>query len=81
MGIQDVKFKSIVDYLILICASLSYTKSELEKVVDHFESHVEELRKALPTPTYHKVIGTDVKSKIGKTRDYIHNLDKYLSIE
>lgn len=66
-GVTNVSFDRIVDYLvllILICGSLSYTKSELKRIVNSFENQVEDLRKSLSTPTYHKVIGTDVKEKL-----------------
>lgn len=53
-GVTDVNFNRIVDYLvllILICGSLSYTKSELKRIVNYFEYHVESLRKSLSTST------------------------------
>lgn len=83
-GITDVKFNRIVDYLVLIvliCGSLSYTKTELKKIVKSFENHVEVLRNSLNTSTYHKVIGTDVKRKIGDLKIFINNLDNYLNVE
>src|SRR5699024_6461249 len=66
-GSSDINFNRIVDYLaviVLICASLSYSKSELKKIVRTFELNAETLRNNLSTSTYHKVLGTDVKRKI-----------------
>lgn len=83
-GVTEVKFDRIVDYLvliILICGSLSYTKTELKKIVKSFESYVEVLRNSLSTSTYHKVIGTDVKKKIISIKNFINNLDNYLDVE
>jgi len=83
-GISDINFNRIVDYLaviVLICASLSYSKSELKKIVRTFELNAETLRNNLSTSTYHKVLGTDVKRKISDIKYFINNLDNYLNVE
>lgn len=67
--------------IVLICASLSYSKSELKKIVRTFELNAETLRNNLSTSTYHKVVGTDVKRKISDIKYFINNLDNYLNVE
>lgn len=83
-GIRNISFNRIVDYLVLlvfICASLTYSKNDLKKLVNYFEYHTEILRKSLSTSTYHKIMGTDLKIKLSELRNFINNLDKYLVVE
>ncbi|MCY1580864.1 Abi family protein [Staphylococcus pettenkoferi] len=77
MHIKNLLFDRIVDYLaviILISASLGYSKTELRKVVKTFETNLNELRQKLNVSTYDKVIGTDVLIKLKQIHQYINNL-------
>ncbi|PTI83430.1 Abi family protein [Mammaliicoccus vitulinus] len=77
MGINNVKFNKIIDYLILvilICSGLSYSKTELRKIVRHFENYLNELRNNCTQSVYDRINGAHARPKLKELKIFIDNL-------
>ena len=84
MGINNLDFGRIVDYLILlilICSGLSYSKTELQRIIRQFERHLDYLRSEISESTYDKIIGVEARPKLKSLKNFINNLDFYLKID
>ena len=67
MGINNLDFDRIIDYLILlilICSGLSYSKTELQRIIRQFEQHLDYLRSEINESTYDKIIGVEARPKL-----------------
>lgn len=74
-SIKNIKFESIVDYLILIIYLLSktgYTKTEMRKVIRDFKSYSENLKEQVPFADYSAILGTDSRKKISHLENYLY---------
>ncbi len=66
-GVRNINFNSITDYVILVsfmCKLLKCNKSDIMSFIDLFEAAYEDLRKAIPTGIYSKIIYTDTRAKL-----------------
>lgn len=84
MGINNIEFDRIIDYLILlilICAGLSYSKTELQKIIKQFEQKLDALRLEVSESTYDKIIGVQARPKLISLKNFINNLDFYLKVD
>ncbi|MBJ6205158.1 Abi family protein, partial [Staphylococcus aureus] len=84
MGINNLDFDRIIDYLILlilICSGLSYSKTELQRIIRQFEQHLDYLRSEISESTYDKIIGVEARPKLKSLKNFINNLDFYLKID
>ena len=73
VGIKDVIFENIVDYLILITYLLKnfkVPKLELLKTISSFENAAETLRKKIPISMYMSILPTDTKNKLTQLKAY-----------
>lgn len=76
-GINHVKFDKIIDYLvlvILICSGLSYSKTELRKIVREFENNLDDLRENCTQSVYDKINGVYARPKLRNLKIFIDNL-------
>lgn len=84
MGINNIEFDRIIDYLILlilICAGLSYSKTELKRIIKQFEQKLSYLRLEVSESTYDKIIGVQARPKLTDLKKFINNIDNYLNID
>lgn len=84
MGISNLEFGRIIDYLILlilICSGLSYSKTALQRIVRDFERNLDYLRSEISESTYDKIIGVQARPKLKSLKNFINNLDFYLKID
>lgn len=84
MGITNLSFDRIIDYLILlilICSGLSYSKTELQKIIRQFEHNLDYLRAEISESTYDKIIGVQARPKLTKLKNFINNIDFHLKID
>nr|WP_231563468.1 hypothetical protein [Staphylococcus schweitzeri] len=84
MGIHNLDFDRIIDYLILlilICAGLSYSKTELQRIISQFEQNLDYLRSKISESTYDKIIGVQARPKLRSLKNFINNLDFYLKTD
>ena len=73
-GINNITFKSITDYLILVVYLMKcfcVSKTEMKRVVIEFQAAIEDLRKQLPPSLYTKIVLTDTRPKIQGLLKYI----------
>lgn len=73
-GIKNIKFESIVDYLILTLYLLSktgYNKTELKKIIRDFKIYSENLKESIPFSDYSSILGTDARNKVKSLESYL----------
>lgn len=73
-NIDNISFKTIVDYLILITyilKNLCTPKTELKRIITGFESVAEEFRNCIPVDIYNKVLYTDTRNKLNRLKIYL----------
>lgn len=73
-GIQNITFKSIADYIILVVYLLKCvgtTRKDMRSLIDGFQSELEDLRSKLPYPIYAKIVATDTRRKMNDLRQFI----------
>ena len=73
-GVQNIDFKSIVDYVILISFMLKLlkrNKSDILNFIQQFENIYEILRKNVPTNIYSRIIFTDTKTKLQTFKNFL----------
>lgn len=73
-GINDIKFNTITDYIILIIFELKLlklTKTEMKQVVSNYESIVENLRRNVPAHIFNQIVHTDSKDKLDQLKKFI----------
>ncbi|MDU1280425.1 MAG: Abi family protein [Clostridium sp.] len=74
MGITNINFETIVDYVILIVyllKNIQATKLELNAFVSSFEIIINEVRKNIKISEYSKILHTDTRNKINLLKTYI----------
>jgi len=67
LGIENITFKTITDYLILIVYLLMLfrlPKPDIKKLISNYEDTVEKLRNNIPTSIFHQIVHTDSSNKI-----------------
>ncbi|WAA12265.1 Abi family protein [Fervidibacillus halotolerans] len=73
-GIQNITFNTIVDYLILLIfiqKKLYISKTELNKIVNKFETVINHFRTQIPISVYHQIFHTDTRNKINSLKTFI----------
>ena len=73
-NIANIDFKTIVDYLILICfvqKLLKCNKSDILAFIKQFEDICESFRKQVPMNIYSKIIYTDSRKKIKSLKTFL----------
>lgn len=73
-GINNITFKSIVDYVILIAFMmklLKCNKSDILPFIFQFEDACEDLRKKIPANIFSKIVYTDTRAKLGAMKKYL----------
>lgn len=70
-GIQNVRFKSITDYVVFMLKHFQVQKTEMKRIVLDFEGTIETLRNNTPASIYTKIVHTDTRTKINKLKQYI----------
>ena len=73
-GIDDIKFETIVDYVVLIAflmKLLNCNRKDILIFIRKFEETCENLRKAIPTQIYSKIIYTDTKTKLNALKNFL----------
>lgn len=74
IGISNITFNSIVDYVVLISfvmKLLQCTKTDITNFIKQFDEACEALRKAVPTTIYAKIIYTDTKNKLNALKNFL----------
>lgn len=73
-GISSIDFKSIIDYLILICFVLKLlkcNKSDILAFVKQFEDACENFRKQVPMNIFSKIIYTNSRNKLRSLKTFL----------
>lgn len=73
-GIQNISFKSITDYMILVVYLLKCVGTackDMRRLIDDFQNELENFRKQLPYPIYARIVATDTRRKINDLRQFI----------
>lgn len=73
-GIQNIDFKFLIDYFILIVIllkKLGYNKTELKRVIKQFKDETEQLRLIIPISVYNSINGTELGIKLISLGQYI----------
>lgn len=73
-GIANIDFKTIIDYLILICfvlKLLQYNKSDILAFIRQFEDICENFRKQVPINIYSQIVHTDSRRKISALKTFL----------
>lgn len=73
-GINNIKFDSIIDYVVLICFIMNLLecpKTRMNNILRAFENINETLRKQVPISIYNTIVHTDARNKIEKMKEYI----------
>lgn len=73
-GISDIKFETIMDYLVLIIYQLKLlgvTKTELRKTINEFEELVKKLQRNIPCNIFNQIIHEDYTSKMAQLKKFI----------
>lgn len=73
-GINNISFKTIVDYLILIIYMLKKfgtTKTEMNKIVSEFEVIADQVRNQIPINIYNKILYTNTRMKVNLIKEFI----------
>ena len=73
-GIQNITFKNITDYIILVTYLLKCTntsKSEMRRLISDFQSDLEYLRKKIPISIYTQIVPTNTRGKLKALRLFI----------
>lgn len=73
-GINNINFRTIVDYLILISfvmKLLKCNKSEIMTFIRQFEDACENFRKQVPMNIFSRIIYTDTKGKLRALKNYL----------
>lgn len=76
VGITNVTFNTILDYIILISflmKSLKCNKTDVLAFISRFEDAYENLRKQVPTNIFTKIIYTDTRGKLNALKNYCRN--------
>lgn len=76
IGCNDINFKTITDYVLLISFLLKkycITKTEINRFINEFENLIDNFRTETPAFVYSQIIHTDTKNKLTKLRKYIKN--------
>lgn len=76
IGISNLTFGTITDYLILVIYQLKLlhaAKTEMRRIISGFEDIVEKLRANVPTSIFNQIIHTDNPSKILLLKKFISN--------
>lgn len=74
MGIANINFETIIDYVILIVyllKNVQVSKKELNVFVNSFEAIADELRGKINISEYNKILHTDTRNKINLLKKYI----------
>ena len=72
--IKNIRFDTIVDYVILISFVMNLlkrNKTDILGFIRNFETICETLRKSVPTTIYTKIIHTDTRSKLNMFKNYL----------
>lgn len=73
-GINNIDFKFLVDYIILIVVilkKLGKNKTELKKIIRDFKQECEELRNLIPVNIWHSIVGTNINAKLNNLEAYL----------
>ena len=73
-GINNISFRTIADYIILISFVmhlLKCSKSEVLGFIRQFEDACENLRKVIPINIYSQIVYTDIRRKIKALRNFL----------
>jgi len=74
IGISNITFDTIVDYVILISFMLNILKCPKTKIIGFiraFEKSVEDLRKKVSTSIFNTIIHTDTRNKLNLLKKYL----------
>lgn len=74
MCISNIRFDTIVDYVIIITyllKNMKCTKTELNNFVSDFEKSINDFRGNVPTSIYNQIFYTDTKNKLTLLKNYI----------
>lgn len=72
--INNINFKTITDYVILICfilKQLNVSKKDIISMINTFTDITETLRNKIPFSMYSKIIHTDTTNKLSLLKNYI----------
>lgn len=72
--INNINFKTIVDYIILVIYLLrnfNTSKTEMNKIVNSFETLINHFRNQIPINIYSKIFHTDTRNKLNLLKTYI----------
>lgn len=73
-GIANINFRTITDYVILICfilKQLDVSRNEINKMISTFINITEPLRAKIPFSMYSQIIHTDTSTKLRQLKLYI----------
>ncbi len=73
-GIMNIKFESIVDYVILISFMMNLLQCPKKKIMSFirlFEKNSEELRAKVSTSIFNTIVYTDTRTKLGLLKKYL----------
>jgi hypothetical protein len=73
-GIANIRFRNVVDYLILIVyllKRLGVSKTELLQLISGFKTESENLRGGVPFSIHSQVLLTDTKNKLSLLHEFI----------
>ena len=74
IGVPYINFKTIGDYLILVCYYLKLfkvTKTELRAFVREFEVITDKYKKSVSPQVFGQVVHPDLTSRLTKLKNYI----------
>lgn len=73
-GINNINFKTIVDYIILVIyllKNLKIAKTEMNKIIKNFENLINEFRNEIPIHIYNIIFHTDTRNKLNLLKIYL----------
>ncbi|QQK81335.1 Abi family protein [Salicibibacter cibi] len=73
-NISGITFENIIDYLVVtifLLKNLGVSKAEIRKVIKQFSMESEKLRNAIPVNAHTSIMGSDMKTKLGKLRVFV----------
>ena len=74
IGCNNINFKTITDYIIIIVVMLKkfgVSKTELNRFIKEFEDEIEEFRIRIPYNVYSQIIHSDTRTKLIALRKYV----------
>lgn len=74
MGVKNISFTTITDYLILIIFVLELigeSKTEYKRLIKDYSETVERLHSLIPNNTFNQIMSTDFRNKLDELKKHI----------